>query len=156
MSQAARARRAIQNVRPLQQVCGPLSGFAAKAVSRDTDLVARIDYSPSMSRPAWYPLRNLEGDVWHLPSPARVRCEIFGARQPGNDRESTPPPQTIRGIFVRAPWGKTDGEGCDFHHLAHHCADVAAVFEATISYSIIRPRVAAGRAVGSNCLPTGD
>jgi CRISPR-associated endonuclease/helicase Cas3 len=42
---------------------------------------------------------------------------------------------------VRVPWGKSDSNGCDFHHLAHHCADVAAVFEAIISCSIIRPRL---------------
>jgi CRISPR-associated endonuclease/helicase Cas3 len=48
-----------------------------------------------------------------------------------------------------APWGKTDGYGCDSHHLAHHCADVAACFEAITSLPVIRRRMeeAAGGAL---------
>ena len=38
-----------------------------------------------------------------------------------------------------APWGKlSDGES---HHLAHHCADVAACFEALASLPTVRARL---------------
>src|ERR1035437_315706 len=40
-----------------------------------------------------------------------------------------------------APWAKTDDYGCDSHHLAHHCADVAACFEAITSLPVIRSRM---------------
>lgn len=48
-----------------------------------------------------------------------------------------------------APWGKFgDGES---HHLAHHCADVAACFEALISLPVVRARLerAAGTSLSS-------
>ena len=38
-----------------------------------------------------------------------------------------------------APWGKF-GEG-DSHHLAHHCADVAACFEAMAALPVVRARL---------------
>lgn len=38
-----------------------------------------------------------------------------------------------------APWGKfSDGAS---HHLAHHCADVAACFEALASLPTVRARL---------------
>ena len=38
-----------------------------------------------------------------------------------------------------APWGKfSDGES---HHLAHHCANVAACFEALASLPTVRARL---------------
>ena len=40
---------------------------------------------------------------------------------------------------MRAPWGKAS-EG-RFHHLAHHCADVAACFEALCAQPVIRSRM---------------
>ena len=48
-----------------------------------------------------------------------------------------------------APWGKSlDGE---IHHLAHHCADVAACFEAIVALPVVRARLeyAAGRRLSS-------
>ena len=48
-----------------------------------------------------------------------------------------------------APWGKFgDGES---HHLAHHCADVAACFEALTSLPVVRARLerAAGTSLSS-------
>lgn len=52
------------------------------------------------------------------------------------------------GIKINSvPWGKTsDG---DSHHLIHHCADVAACFEAMTALPVIRARLdrAAGRAL---------
>ena len=48
-----------------------------------------------------------------------------------------------------APWGKfSDGES---HHLAHHCADVAACFEALASLPTVRARLerAAGISLSS-------
>lgn len=46
-----------------------------------------------------------------------------------------------------SPWGKTDQENC--HHLAHHCADVAACFEVILALPVIRRRLekAAGRSL---------
>lgn len=47
------------------------------------------------------------------------------------------------------PWGKCDDEKT--HHLAHHCADVAACFETLVDLPVIRSRFefAAGRALGA-------
>jgi len=42
---------------------------------------------------------------------------------------------------MRAPWAKTDGTGGGSHHLAHHCADVAACFEAISSLPVFRRRM---------------
>lgn len=39
----------------------------------------------------------------------------------------------------RAPWGKTSDE--QSHHLAHHCADVAACFEAMANLPVVRARM---------------
>lgn len=39
----------------------------------------------------------------------------------------------------RAPWGKTDDSGS--HHLAHHCADVAACFEALAALPVVHARM---------------
>lgn len=49
----------------------------------------------------------------------------------------------------RAPWGKTDGE--ETHHLAHHCADVAACFEAMATLPVVRTRMerAAGKSLSA-------
>lgn len=48
-----------------------------------------------------------------------------------------------------APWGKTSGQ--ESHHLAHHCADVAACFEAIVALPVVRARMehAAGRRLSS-------
>jgi CRISPR-associated endonuclease/helicase Cas3 len=48
--------------------------------------------------------------------------------------------------FSRAPWGKTASDGSS-HHLAHHCADVAACFEAITEQPALRAALekAAGR-----------
>lgn len=45
-----------------------------------------------------------------------------------------------------SPWGKLQKEGKS-HHLAHHCADVAACFEAIVAQKVFRARLeeAAGR-----------
>lgn len=48
------------------------------------------------------------------------------------------------------PWGKLDrNDTSRRHHLAHHCADVAACFRALLSSAVVRSRmaVAAGRAL---------
>lgn len=47
----------------------------------------------------------------------------------------------------KEPWGKTGEQGR--HHLAHHCADVAACFEAIVALPAVRVRLekAAGRAL---------
>ena len=47
------------------------------------------------------------------------------------------------------PWGKTDDEKS--HHLAHHCADVAACFEAMVNLPVVRARMerAAGGSLSS-------
>ena len=41
----------------------------------------------------------------------------------------------------RAPWAKLEDGGGEWHHLAHHCADVAACFEAISSLSVFRRRM---------------
>ncbi|CAO3382442.1 CRISPR-associated helicase Cas3' [Azospirillum argentinense] len=41
------------------------------------------------------------------------------------------------------PWGKTGDQTGDFHHLAHHCADIAACFEAIIALPVVRSRMEA-------------
>jgi CRISPR-associated endonuclease/helicase Cas3 len=41
----------------------------------------------------------------------------------------------------RAPWGKAEGNAGEFHHLAHHCADVAACFEALSSVPVFHNRL---------------
>lgn len=53
------------------------------------------------------------------------------------------------GSSNRPPWGKTDGNL--IHHLAHHCADVTACFEALAELPVIRGRMerAAGRALST-------
>jgi CRISPR-associated endonuclease/helicase Cas3 len=47
--------------------------------------------------------------------------------------------------MIQLPWGKLDGDAS--HHLAHHCADVSACFEAMAALPVIRARLesAAGR-----------
>jgi CRISPR-associated endonuclease/helicase Cas3 len=47
------------------------------------------------------------------------------------------------------PWGKFDRESGRRHHLAHHCADVAACFLGLVSNRVIRARLekAAARAL---------
>ena len=42
-------------------------------------------------------------------------------------------------MLKRAPWGKTDNG--EHHHLAHHCADVAACFEAIIASPVVLSRL---------------
>jgi len=51
----------------------------------------------------------------------------------------------------RAPWGKVNRDGGTFHHLAHHCADVAACFEAIAALPVVRARMdqAAGKYLSS-------
>lgn len=46
-----------------------------------------------------------------------------------------------------APWGKADTKEGVRHHLAHHCMDVAACFEAMIALPVVKARLdaAAGR-----------
>jgi CRISPR-associated endonuclease/helicase Cas3 len=39
------------------------------------------------------------------------------------------------------PWGKFDRESGRRHHLAHHCADVAACFLGLVSNRVIRARL---------------
>ncbi|OJW19295.1 MAG: CRISPR-associated helicase/endonuclease Cas3 [Rhodospirillales bacterium 69-11] len=39
------------------------------------------------------------------------------------------------------PWGKAERGGDGRHHLAHHCADVAACFEAIVDQSVVRARL---------------
>jgi len=48
-------------------------------------------------------------------------------------------------------WGKTDEDGRPAHHLAHHCMDVAAVFEQLLDHPIIcaRVRSAVGRSIST-------
>ncbi|MBP2301922.1 CRISPR-associated helicase Cas3' [Azospirillum picis] len=54
----------------------------------------------------------------------------------------------------REPWGKSGELPGDFHHLAHHCADVAACFEAITALPTIRARLeaAAGAPLSARCL----
>jgi CRISPR-associated endonuclease/helicase Cas3 len=40
-----------------------------------------------------------------------------------------------------APWGKLDRETGARHHLAHHCADVAAAFLACADLPVLRVRL---------------
>jgi CRISPR-associated endonuclease/helicase Cas3 len=40
-----------------------------------------------------------------------------------------------------SPWGKAERGGGGRHHLAHHCADVAACFEAIADQSVVRARL---------------
>lgn len=42
---------------------------------------------------------------------------------------------------LKHPWGKYDSESGTRHHLAHHCADVAACFELLATLPIIRNRL---------------
>jgi len=54
------------------------------------------------------------------------------------------------GATYSSPWGKSRGE--KRHHLAHHCADVAACFEALCSLPVIHARLqtlTTGRSFGS-------
>jgi CRISPR-associated endonuclease/helicase Cas3 len=50
-------------------------------------------------------------------------------------------------MISAAPWGKLDQRGGASHHLAHHCADVAACFLAIVRMPLFRARLdrAAGR-----------
>ncbi len=41
----------------------------------------------------------------------------------------------------RSPWGKIDRGTGEYHHLAHHCADVAACFEVLASLPVFRARL---------------
>jgi len=53
--------------------------------------------------------------------------------------------------FRDAPWAKTDKATGNCHHLAHHCADVAACFEAITSLPVIHARLE--HAAGENLSP---
>ena len=55
--------------------------------------------------------------------------------------------QSVDDPFVRQPWGKFDRAGGTQHHLAHHCADVAACFLTLVRFPVFRVRLekAAGR-----------
>ena len=52
-------------------------------------------------------------------------------------------------MAIEQPWGKFDATTGDKHHLAHHCADVAACFLGLARMSVFRARLewAAGRAL---------
>ena len=52
----------------------------------------------------------------------------------------------------KAPWEKTNALTGDSHHLAHHCADVAACFECIISLPTFRVRIE--RVTGGVLTPT--
>ena len=54
----------------------------------------------------------------------------------------------MRGKQAVLPWGKHDEESGAFHRLEHHCADVAACFEALLDDHVLRDRFrkAAGQA----------
>jgi len=52
----------------------------------------------------------------------------------------------------RSPWAKTDAHTGDFHHLAHHCADVAACFECIVSLPTFRARIE--RVIGGVMTPS--
>ncbi|MDZ7642280.1 MAG: CRISPR-associated helicase Cas3' [Desulfurivibrio sp.] len=54
-------------------------------------------------------------------------------------------------MVFRAPWGKTKDD--KIHHLAHHCADVAACFEALVALPVVRARLnyVAGSPLSSAC-----
>ncbi len=47
-------------------------------------------------------------------------------------------------INTRPAWGKCDRKAQDFHHLAHHSADVAAVLIELLAHPLIRKRAARG------------
>jgi CRISPR-associated endonuclease/helicase Cas3 len=49
--------------------------------------------------------------------------------------------QTEESQLNNSPWAKTDRLTGDFHHLAHHCADVAACFESIASLPTFRTRL---------------
>ena len=52
---------------------------------------------------------------------------------------------------VRSPWAKIEIETGDFHHLAHHCADVAACFECIVSLPTFQTRIE--RVIGCSLSP---
>lgn len=58
----------------------------------------------------------------------------------------------MEGNSSRSAWGKADTENQDFHHLAHHSADVAAVFCGLLEQPLFRTRaeMALGRALTSD------
>ena len=55
-------------------------------------------------------------------------------------------------MAMRSAWGKSAAKGCEFHHLAHHAADVAAVFLALAGQAVWRSRLeaAAGHALSGD------
>lgn len=55
---------------------------------------------------------------------------------------------------MSAPWGKFDAEKGTRHHLAHHCADVAACFQHLVKLPVIKKRLdrAASRALSDRDL----
>ena len=55
------------------------------------------------------------------------------------------------GSGLYPPWGKFESSDNTWHHLAHHCADVAACFEAIACLPVMRMRLerAAGRTLSS-------
>jgi CRISPR-associated endonuclease/helicase Cas3 len=55
-------------------------------------------------------------------------------------------------MAMRSAWGKSAAQGREIHHLAHHAADVAAVFLALARQTAWRSRLetAAGRALCAN------
>ena len=59
--------------------------------------------------------------------------------------------QTEESKLNNSPWAKTDRLTGDFHHLAHHCADVAACFESIATLPTLRSRLesVAGGALSS-------
>lgn len=54
----------------------------------------------------------------------------------------------------RSPWGKADRSTGTFHHLAHHCADVAACLEAILALPVVRARIerTAGRSLSDTAV----
>jgi CRISPR-associated endonuclease/helicase Cas3 len=55
------------------------------------------------------------------------------------------------GQLYKDPWGKIDKVTGEYHHLAHHCADVAACFEVIASLPVFRARLE--RAAGEPLAP---
>ena len=51
-------------------------------------------------------------------------------------------------------WGKFDESTADFHRLEHHCANVAAGFEALLCEPVLRPRLERASGVVSLCPTT--
>lgn len=80
--------------------------------------------------------------------PGRTRWCRRGAGGRGEGLDVSPDVRGVRGKQAVLPWGKHDKESGAFHRLEHHCADVAACFEALLDDRVFRDRFrkAAGQA----------